>query len=222
MKKLNFILFILLLIFLETSCSDIEGGTSKSMQEDFDKIRLDHILTINELINEYKEKIGHFPVENYSTKPVYVKIATVEQIENDKGRSNVFIDLSTRAADGKLPEQPKSIEEVTLKEFTSILEKGLQRTIKVPVDPQKVPINKPSLYYYTYYLGVFDVTAFLHNEFSFARNMGQFYNKITVGHRSYPQSGIWTPKDLMDQEEFKHFFQSPFNKSGYTIKTILN
>ena len=111
---------------------------------------------------------------------------------------------------------------MTLQEFTSELEKVLQRKVKVPVDPQKVPVNKPSLYYYTYYLGVFDVTAFLHNNFSFARNLGEFHNKITVGHRSYPQSGIWTPEDLIEQQEFKQFFQSLFNKGGYTIKTAIN
>jgi hypothetical protein len=32
--------------------------------------------------------------------------------------SSVYIELSTRAADGKLPEQPKSIEEVTLNELS--------------------------------------------------------------------------------------------------------
>jgi hypothetical protein len=192
------------------------------MQEDFDKIRLDHILIISELVSEYKEKVGHFPFANYSEKPVYVKIATEEQIQNDKGRSNVFLDLSTRAEDGKIPAQPKSIEEVSLQEFTVELEKGLQRPIKIPVDPQKIPVDKPSLYFYTYYLGVFDITAFLHNNVSFARNIGQFYNKITVGNRSYPQSGVWAPKDLTAQEEFRRFFQSPFNKGGYTIKTVIN
>ena len=191
------------------------------MQEDFDKIRLDHILIISNLVNEYKEKVGHFPFANYSEKPVYVKIATEEQIKNDKGRSNVFLDLSTRAVDGKKPEQPKSIEEISFQEFSAELEKGLQRPVKIPVDPQNVPVNKPSLYYYTYYLGVYDVTAFLHNKFSFARKLGEFHNKITVGHKSYPQSGIWTPEDLMGQQEFKQFFQSTFNKGGYTIKTMI-
>jgi hypothetical protein len=40
------------------------------MHEDLDKIRLEHILTINELANEYKEKVGRFPLENYSRKPM--------------------------------------------------------------------------------------------------------------------------------------------------------
>jgi hypothetical protein len=192
------------------------------MQDDFDKIRLDHILMINSLVYEFKAMTGNFPFENYSEKPVIVVIATDEQIANDNGRLNIFLDLSTRAVDGKAPEPPKSIDKVSFSEFKSVLENGLQRKIYIPVDPQKIPINKPSLYYYTYYLGVFDVTAFLHNNFSFVRNIGQFFNKITVGNRSYPESGIWTPKDLMAQEEFRRFFYSPFNKRGYAIKTNIN
>ena len=168
-----------------------------------------------------RKKVGHFPFADYSQKPVYVKIATEEQIENDKGRSKVFLDLSTRAVNGKIPEQPTRIEEISFKVFSAELEKGLGRPVKIPVDPQKVPVNKPSLYFYTYYLGGFDVTAFLHNSFPFARNIGPFYNKITVGRQSYPQSCIWTPKDLMDVEEFRQFFQSPFNRGGYTKKTVL-
>ena len=83
MRKIGFILIMLFISFLQVSCSELEGGTSKSMQEDFDRIRLDHILIINGLVNEYKEKVGHFPFANYSEKPVYSKIATEEQIEND-------------------------------------------------------------------------------------------------------------------------------------------
>ena len=222
MRKFRLTIFLLCFSFLQFSCSEFEGGTSKSMQQDFDKIRLDHILIINSLANEYKEKIGYFPFANRSEKPVVVTIASEEQIENDNGRAPAFIDLNTRAInDGNIPEQPKSIEKVSLEEFTTELEKALQRSIKLPTDPQKVPVNKPSLYFYTYYLGVFDVTAFLHQEFSFTRPLNQFNNKITVGYRSHPYSSVWTPQDLMKQEEFRQFFQSPFNKGGYTIKTAL-
>ncbi len=221
MRRFKLVIIISFFALLQVSCSEFEGGTSKSMQEDFDKIRLDHILMINDLVNEYKEKTGHFPFAGYSEKPVYVVIATEEQMENDKGRLNVFLDLSSRAVDGKIPDHPDSIEKLTLGEFTSELKKGLQRPVEIPVDPQKVPVNKPSLYYYTCYLGVFDVTAFLHNNFSFSRNLGQHYNKITVGCRSYPPSCIWTPADLMEQAEFREFFQSPFNRGGYRIKTAI-
>lgn len=221
MKKAWVIITILFFSFLLFSCSDFEGGTSKSMQQDFDKIRLDHILIISGLVNEYKEKVGYFPFANRSEKPIVVTIASEKQIEEDNGNSPIFIDLNSRATDGHVPEQPKSIEKVTLQEFNEELEKGLQRKVTIPINPQKVPVNKSCLYIYTYYLGVFDVTTFLHNEFAFTRPLGQFNNKITVGSRSYPYSAIWTPEDLMKQEEFRKFFQSSFNSDGYTIKTVL-
>lgn len=222
MKKFWLTTILLCFSFLQFSCSEFEGGTSKSMQEDFDKIRLDHILIISNLVNEYKEKNGHFPFANLSDLPVYVTIASEEQIKNNKGRSRIFIDLNTRITDGNTPKKPKGIKKVSFQEFKTELERGLLRTINLPIDPQKVPVNKPSMYFYTYYLGVFDVTAFLHNKFSFTRNLNQFNNKITIGNRSHPASAIWTPQDLMKQEEFRHFFQSAFNREGYTIQTALN
>lgn len=208
--------------FMQLSCSEFEGGTSKSMQEDFDKIRLDHVLIISNLVNEYKENNGHYPFANLSELPVYVTIASDEQIKNNKGKSRIFIDLNTRITDGNTPKKPKSIKKISFQEFKTELESGLQRTITVPIDPQKVPVNKPSIYIYTYYLDVFDVTAFLHNKFTFTRNLNQFNNKITIGNRSHSASAIWTPQDLMKQEEFRHFFQSAFNKGGYSIQTTLN
>ena len=62
---------------------------------------------------------------------------------------------------------------------------------------------------------------FLHNKFSFTRNLSKFNNKITVGSRSYPYSSIWTSEDLKKQKEFQDFFLSPFNRNGYKIKTII-
>ncbi len=62
MNKLSFMLILIIITFTQVSCSKFEGNTSKSMQEDFDKIRLDHILIISELVNEYKEKVGQFPL----------------------------------------------------------------------------------------------------------------------------------------------------------------
>jgi hypothetical protein len=198
--------------FLQVSCSEFEGGTFKPMQEDFDKTRLEHILIISSLVNEYEDKVGYFPFANRSENPISVTIASEDQIKNDQGRAQIFLDLSTRTNDGVVPEQPKSIEKISLQEFTTELEKVLQKSITLPIDPQKVPLNKPSLYQYTYYLGVFDVTAFLHNKFSFTRTLNQFNNKISVGNRSNHHSAIWTPQELIIQEDFNQFFQSPFNE----------
>ncbi|MGA1871058.1 MAG: hypothetical protein ACMUJM_21195 [bacterium] len=189
------------------------------MQEDFDRIRLDHILIINNLVEKFKIKTGYYPLEKrFESLPIAVMIASDTQLENDKGRTPIHIDLFTRGIDGKVPPQPKHIETISVQELTEELEQGLQIAVKLPVDPQNVPINKPSVYLYTYYLGVFDVSAFLHHEFSFSRPLGKFYNKITLSNRANLKYGIWTAEGLLQNEDFINFINTPFNKPGYEQK----
>ena len=199
-----------------------EGGTLKSMQEDFDKIRLDHLFAINGLVQEYKTTTGKYPFETDSSQlPAVVIIQTEKQKETHEGNVPIFLDLETRAVNGQMPDQPQRVDMRTVQEFEKILSDGLKRNIVLPKDHQKVPMNKPSVYIYTYYLGVYDVTAFLHNDLPFARNIGPFYNKVTVGNRSAPDAGIWTADELKKQSEFRAFFLSKFNRGGYELKTHL-
>ena len=199
-----------------------EGGTLKSMQEDFDKIRLDHVFVINSLVQEYKTTTGKYPFETDPAQlPAVVIIQTEKQKETHKGNVPIFLDLETRATNGQIPNQPQRVDMRTVQEFEKMLSDGLKRKIVLPKDHQKVPVNKPSVYIYTYYLGVYDVTAFLHNDFPFARNIGSFYNKLTVGNRSAPDAGIWKVEDLTKQDAFRMFFLSKFNRGGYELKTQL-
>jgi hypothetical protein len=199
-----------------------EGGTHKPMQEDFDKIRLDHAFIINDLIQEYRTTTGKYPFETDSSQlPAVVIIQTEKQKETHQGKVHIFLDLETRAVNGQYPKQPPSIDRHTVQEFEALLSDGLGRDVVLPKDHQKVPMNKPSVYIYTYYLNVYDVTAFLHHELPFARNLSPYNNKITVGNRSLPEAGIWTPEDLMQQDAFRTFFLSKFNRGGYELKTHL-
>ena len=197
-----------------------EGGTHEPMQKDFDKIRLDHILSINALVQEYKATTGKYPFESDPEQlPVVVIIQTEKQKETHNGNVPIFLDLESRANNGEMPNRPPRIDRRAVQEFEKLLSVGLKRNITLPKDHQKVPVNKPSVYIYTYYLGVYDVTAFVHHDLSFARKLGPFNNKITVGNKSVPDAGIWKSEDLMQLDEFKTFFLSEFNKSGYELKT---
>ena len=108
-----------------------------------------------------------------------------------------------------------------MKELQDELERVLGRTVQIPVDPQQVPVNKPSIYIYVLYQGVYDVSVFLHQEFSFARALGPYHNKVAIASRSYPRAGIWTAEQLKKDPQFIEFFQKPFNRDGYTLKTKL-
>ena len=222
MKKISFLIFSVILL-LQPACSDFEGNTSKSMQEDFDRIRLDHILRISEFVREYKEISGDLPFANISdSRPVMIVIGTEKQIERHKGNLPLILDLPTRSKDGIVPEQPSSIERLSYADFKNAMEEVLKKEINVPVDPQKVPVNKPVLYVYTYYMGVYDVTAYLHNPLQFARPVAEYCYKITVGSKSAPKAAIWTPEDLVVQEGFEEFYLAPFNRDGYALKANLS
>jgi hypothetical protein len=207
-----------------SSCTDqFEGGTYKPMQQDFDRVRLDHLCVIAKLIEEYENKAGHLPLAmKGNEKPVVVVIGTQEQKDYDNGRVPIIVDLETRAKDGKVPAKPEKVEMHTVDELTKELEDVLGRKISLPVDPQKVPVNKPSLYVLTGYQDVFDVSAYLHNAFPFARKMGDYNYKVAIGNRSNPGAGIWTSDDLMKQAEFRAFFKAPFSRSGYDLQTKLS
>ena len=216
--KLSTACFLTMLVF---GC-DYEGGTSKSMQEDFDKIRLDHILSISALVEEYKTATGRYPFETESKQlPAVVIIETEEQKETHAGKVPIILDLESRAADGVSPDQPPRIDRHTTREFEKLLSVGLKRDIVLPKDHQRVPVNKPSVYVYTYYLSVYDVTAFLHHDLPFARKLSPFNNKVTVGNKSVPDAGIWKAEDLMRQNGFQTFLFSEFNRPGYELKTVV-
>jgi hypothetical protein len=176
-----------------------EGGTSRRIQQQFDRRRLNDILAIARLINEYESKTGHFPfADRADGKPVAVVIATKEQLARDKGRAPIMLDLKSRAVDGEAPAAPQKIEKLTLEELTKELESGLGRSVTLPCDPQRVPVNKPSVYVFTCYLGVFDVSAYLHNALPFARKLGEFNYKVAVGSRSNGAAAIWTCDELRE------------------------
>lgn len=220
MKKFLIIFFLLISSSIVTATW--EGGTLKPMQEDFDKIRLDHIFIISGLVNEYHQKNGKYPFETGPSQlPAIAIIETEKQKETHGGKVPLFLDLNIRQTKGKLPTKPSKVDVKTIEELETELSKGLDRDIILPKDRQKVPVNKPSVYLYSYYLDVYEITAFLHHDLVFTRPLGPFYNKITLSNRSEKNFGIWNPDELLKQKEFISFFTAPLNKDGYVIKTKL-
>jgi hypothetical protein len=199
-----------------------EGGTYRPMQEDFDRIRLDHAFSIGALLDEYRAKVGAFPFsEGTDSVPAVVIIGTADQERQNEKFIRIRVDLALRAAQGVPAPPPARFAFHTMNEFQDELGRVLGRTVQVPVDPQKVPVNKPSIYTYVLYQGTYDVSVFLHQDFSFARPLGPYYNKVAIASRSYPQGGFWTAEHLKKQPQFIEFFQKPFNRDGYTLKTKL-
>ena len=192
------------------------------MQEDFDRIRLDHALVIGGLLAEYRRATGRYPfAEGSDSVPAVVIIGTPEQLRNNRDFIRIRIDLDLRAAAGVPAPNPARTSFHTTEEFEAEIGHALGRRVGVPVDPQRVPVNKPSVYIYVLYRDVYDVSVFLHQAFSFSRPLGEFHNKVAVANKSLPAYGIWTAADLTQQPDFIAFFRKPFNRGGYKLQTEL-
>jgi hypothetical protein len=200
--------------------AQFEGGTYRPMQEDFDRIRLDHALVISGLLAEYRSATGRYPfAEGSDSSPAVVIIGTPEQQRNNRDFIRIRIDQDLRAAAGVPAPAPSRASFHTTEEFEAELGHALGRRVSLPVDPQRVPVNKPSIYIYVLYRDVYDVSVFLHQAFSFSRPLGEFHNKVALANKSLPAFGIWTAADLMRQPDFIAFFRKPFNRGGYKLRT---
>ena len=192
------------------------------MQEDFDIIRLDHIFIIDGLVKEFKQKTGRYPFEESDSQPpVATIIETDYQKKSHDGQVPIFLDLEIRESNGVRLPKPKRIDVRTIQELEKEISNGLGRDIILPKDHQNVPVNKPSVYLYTYYLHEYEITAFLHNDFEFARPMGPFYNKITLSSNAAHHMGIWKAEELIGLQKFKEFYFKSFNKGGYERRAKL-
>jgi len=202
--------------------SQFEGGTLKPMQEDFDRIRLDHLFEIDSTIREFVHRTGALPFASLSDSvPVVVVIATDDQYQRNREGLAIRVDREVRAENGVLPPAPPRVEFVATSDFLGALQDGLGRRLSFPVDPQRVPVNKPSVYMLVLYRGVYDVSAYLHHDLAFARGLGPYHYKVALANRSLPTSGIWRREDLLANADFREFFRKPFNRGGYTLRTQL-
>lgn len=207
-----------------SSCAatQFEGGTLKAMQEDFDRIRLDHLLEIDSTLREFVHRKGSLPFASISDAvPVVVVIATDDQQQRNREGLDIRVDREIRAENGVLPPAPPRIQFVTASAFVDALQEGLGRPLSLPIDPQRVPVNKPSVYVLVLFRGVYDVSAYLHHNLGFARELGPYHHKVALASRSLPAAGIWRREDLLANTAFREFFRQPFNRGGYTLRTQL-
>ena len=202
--------------------SGFEGGTYRPMQEDFDRIRLDHLFILDTLIREYAAATGAFPFADGSDSlPQVVVIATPQQYERNQDLLRIRVDLALRAENGAVPPQPPRIVRHSPAAFLIDVSRAIGREFQMPLDPQQVPVNKPSLYVYVMYRGVYDVSAFLHQDLPFARALGPYHSKVALSNRTLASAGIWRREDLLADTSLRQMFAAPFNRGGYVLRTDL-
>ena len=172
-------------------------GTSSEYQHDADIVRLNDLEAMWNLVNEYKKKTGKYPLEGESSKPHYVEIATKQQ------------------AAGLNSQPPFPIAKTSPKEFQTILREELGTDVDLPFDPQKVGDSKPALYLYMIQGDRFVLAIHVHEEYSFSKQVGRYYNKIEVSNQAYLPQEIYDGSVLFPTEDYQTSKNRQMHKPGY-------
>lgn len=176
------------------------SGTSESLQHDLDIARLEDLKVLSGHIEKYRELTGRYPFEGVVNIPNYTLIATREQQKYAVGGPS-YNHKKTPAID-----------------FVSELRAKLG-DIEVPFDLQRVPVNKPNFYIYSIVDDTYFLAVHVHNDFSFANKISDYYYKVEVTNRNGGnRTGTWFRTELLSHPEFNAALQSPPIKPGYTSK----
>jgi len=172
-------------------------GLEKQLQDNCDIVRLKHLEYYANLIEEYKSKTGHYPLQNKSGKQVYSLIFNGMQKDYCKDTN------------------PNPHELVAAKDFFTEIEKGLVRRVDQYYDPQYVPTTKPVFYIYmiqgeTYYFAVH-----LSKYYPFSTKVSANYYKVQVSNESYPNYKIYTIKELEKNKKYKEAVSIPLKNEKY-------
>ena len=160
-------------------------GTSSEYQHDADIERLKHLKYWGGIIEEFKEKNGHYPLQNNSPTQNYVYITSPRHQQYPHG------------------EPPYEHTKTDITKFKEVLENGLGRKIDLPFDPQLVPVNKPNFYIYMIQGDRYFFNVHLHDGEGFGRKLGPYYYKAEISNVAIPQRNIFTFKELLSSEAFK-------------------
>ena len=194
------LLFILIPAISFAGISDFfKSGTSENLQHDFDIVRLNDLALLSGYIEKYKEITGKYPFQDQTELPHYVLIATKEQEQYAKG--------------GPPYSHKKSSAQSLAKELIS----KLGSEIEIPFDLQRVPTNKPNFYIYMIRGNVYYLAVHVHQDFSFAQKVADYYNKVEVtNYNGQKRKGTCLRSELLENEAYKKARSAPPHKPGYT------
>ena len=171
--------------------------TSPAMQHDFDIARLNDLVYLGSLLEEYRAATGAYPFAVDSSVPTYIHIATREQQESITGG----------------PPYEHRVKDVT--ELSAELERVLDRSVEMPFDPQRVPDSKPNFYIYMVADGFYYLAVHLHEAFPFSQRVAECYYKVELTNYPRPPAGAWNLMELMTDGDFASAIARTANNPGY-------
>lgn len=159
-------------------------GVERELQDNCDIIRLKHLEYYGKLIEEYKEKTGHYPFQN-----------------NVGGQTYAFI-YNNKQKKYARDTNPEIHTQLPPKTFINELEKGLGRKIDQMYDPQYAPTSRPVFYIYMIQGDTFYFAVHLSKYYSFSKRVDDHYYKVEISNVSEPSYKIWSLNDLLANPKF--------------------
>ena len=191
---LNFLrLTVALTVISLTACSP----TSSSFQNDADIIRLKHLEYYGNLLTEYHAKTGTYPFMGDVDIPVYVFVASPEQIDDIQGGPP----YAHKTADFKF----------LVEEFKSVL----GRDINEYYDPQYEPDSKSNFYIYMVHGEIYNFAVHTHEAFSFSNPVAKGYNKVEITNNTNGSSHLVEPEKLFTSEDFRVASSKQISKPSF-------
>lgn len=194
----------------------------KQFQEDADLIRLRHLEYWTEILEEFYQEKGYYPLQKEaqsSEKMILVKIATKEQMR--------YLSVGGDKYDKRLDNnQSGYFQDVGVKQFVAAIESALGREIEEKYDIQKVPTSSPVGYYYFatddgYVLwvtcitcGVTQISTLLMDGFTPTVNI------VSEGMEGKVTKAL-TRENMLSHPIFKSWVSRQFHKSEY-VRNLVN
>lgn len=175
-------------------------GVVKGFQDDADIYRLRHLEYYGSIIEEFKQKLGYYPLQGREELPVYVFIANKVQEE--------YTDLTLEEAHLRY----------SLADFYGELSKGLGRPVRQYFDPQYEPIYKPNFYIYSIHGDQYRLTAHVSKAYSFSRKIRDHYFLVEISNKPQEDSLTFTYNQLMKNFDYVMTKNTPPKKEELLLE----
>lgn len=198
MKKIIIIVGVIilvgfgLLVYIGSPGSLVED----SYQADKDKVRIDDVHYIVQLVEDYKKSTGRYPLEDE-----YDKLHLLGDSELQKNKSTIpIISIIHKDDDfiaSILEQLPYDFIEVHPASLNARLQEVLGGDVSLPTDPQTVGnSSRPNIYRYQFLNGEYVVTAHLYEQNGYSEKIDEYYYKYEVGTLNCNTSHIRCPEEI--------------------------
>jgi len=186
MKKIIILIILLLIIFCSALFFFFRGAGTE-YQHDADIVRLHHIEYYGNLIEEYFEKTGYYPLTstNSNDNQAYVVIATNSQ------------DIAASDYISHIPYEVTAIDDEL---FFKEIEEVLGRDVEKKYDPQTQTAFLPNFYVYNLLLddGIYNFNVSTYYNYGVGIQLSDTYTKLEITNNPNSRQGYLLQELLAD------------------------